>query len=272
MEPNTQWQISGNSAERYEQHLVPTIFIPWAERLLERAELHTDEDVLDIACGTGIVSRRAKPLVGDGGRVVGVDLNQQMLDVAAKRALAEGCDIEWLQADASSIPLADDSFDVAFCQQGFQFFPDKPAALTELRRLLRKGGRCIFCVAQGPDLNPMFRAQEAAVTKHMGPEAARAFEVVRSLADTDTLRGLFDGAGFADVHIESVSVPLVHDDGVTYVTELLLASPVADRFANWSDEARAAFIDDYLTEFGDCFDGKGLRFPHVGNVVIARND
>ena len=79
MTANTKWQLSGNAAELYEDYLVPTIFIPWANHLLAKANPKVGDDLLDVACGTGIVARMAKNQVGDNGRVVGVDLNASML-------------------------------------------------------------------------------------------------------------------------------------------------------------------------------------------------
>ena len=111
--------------EMYERWLVGPLFRPWAEMTLEEVRVSPDDRILDIACGTGIVARLASERLGDAGHVVGVDLSPDMLAVA--RALAP--DVDWREGNASALPLRDgEQFDVVVCQQGLQFFPDRPAA------------------------------------------------------------------------------------------------------------------------------------------------
>ena len=128
-------------ADRYQSVLVPVIFEPWADELLRRASPASGEYVLDLACGTGVVARRISSAVPKLPGLVGVDHSAEMLSVA--RDLAEEYDLqaEWIEADAGDLPFDKGQFDIAFCQQALQFFPDGPAALRELRRVLRPGGR-----------------------------------------------------------------------------------------------------------------------------------
>src|SRR5262249_58990290 len=123
------WQLEGDSAELYERYLVPPVTLPWALDLVERVGVQTGECVLDVACGTGAVARVAAERVGDGGRVVGVDVNCAMLRVARAR-LPE---LEWRQGNALALPLADGEVDVVACQLGLPFYPDRPAALKAVR-------------------------------------------------------------------------------------------------------------------------------------------
>ena len=217
MEINTGWQISGNAAELYEENNVPTIFTAWARDLLERAQLKEGDCVLDVACGTGVVSRLAKEVVGDRGRVVGVDLNEGMITVARAAAAKKKLDIEWVQSDAAAIPLTEPKFDVAFCQQGLQFFPDKVGALKEMRRLLKPNGRCILCVAREKELLPNVKAQYDAVAKHIGLDAAKAFAAVSSLSSRVQIQQLFDDAGFGEARIQSVTLTIKNEDARTFV-------------------------------------------------------
>src|SRR6266496_14186 len=117
-----QWQITGDAAELYERYLVPATFGPWATDLVALATLRAGDCVLDVACGTGIVARRAAEQVGSVGRVVGLDLNAGMLAVARSASATEGRTIEWCESSALTMPFEDQSFDVVFCQQGLQFF------------------------------------------------------------------------------------------------------------------------------------------------------
>src|SRR5215208_1330994 len=98
------WQLEEGSAEAYERYLVPLLFAPGADYLIELATPGTGERVLDVACGTGIVARRAAPRVGSGGKVVGLELNEAMLGMASKASSDVRPEIEWRQGDATSMP------------------------------------------------------------------------------------------------------------------------------------------------------------------------
>lgn len=126
---NQEWQLSGSMPGRYEEFLVPVIFIPWARDLLARAGLTDGETLLDLACGTGIVARMAAQA---GARVCGADLNRGMLAQAAH--LSKGLGVTYRQADAAALPFDSGRFDAVICQQGLQFFPDKPRAVAECFR------------------------------------------------------------------------------------------------------------------------------------------
>jgi ubiquinone/menaquinone biosynthesis C-methylase UbiE len=125
----TTLQISGSPADIYEQHMVPAIFARWAPDLVQAAGVRTGERVLDVACGTGAVTRVLAEQVGPAGKVTGLDITPGML--AAARLAAPSQRIEWLEGSAVKMPLPDGTFDAVVCQQGLQFFPDKPVALSE---------------------------------------------------------------------------------------------------------------------------------------------
>jgi ubiquinone/menaquinone biosynthesis C-methylase UbiE len=147
MNSQQQWRFVGSIPENYERYLVPSIFGPWAEDLVEMAALRRGERVLDIACGTGIVARTAARKLAGSGSVVGLDLSAPMLAAARAAAAAEGMAVEWWEGSAVKLPLADAAFEVVFCQQGLQFFPDRVSALREMYRVLTPGGG--WCSAYG---------------------------------------------------------------------------------------------------------------------------
>ena len=139
-------QVRGNAAEAYERYLVPTMFTPWAHDLIGRAGLQSGERVLDVACGTGIVARLAAEAVGSSGQVVGVDLNAGRLEIVRAQTPTSGARVEWREGDVKALPYNDAAFDVLFCQQAFQFFPDKAQALREMYRGLTPGRRLVLSV------------------------------------------------------------------------------------------------------------------------------
>jgi SAM-dependent methyltransferase len=120
------WQLAGCLPENYERHLVPALFGPWAAQLVELAAPGPGERVLDVACGTGIVARRAAALVQPGGAVAGLDSNRGMLEVARAAAAEVRPVIDWRAGDAADLPFPDGVFEVVLCQQGLQFFPELP--------------------------------------------------------------------------------------------------------------------------------------------------
>ena len=133
---------STSSMNFYDEIMVPRLFEPWAELLLDQTNPKSGQAVLDVACGPGTVTRLAALRVGPTGRVVGCDLSPAMLELArSKIAAGPSAPIEYLECPADSLRVSDDAFDVVTCQQGLQFFPDRAAALVEMRRALRAGGK-----------------------------------------------------------------------------------------------------------------------------------
>lgn len=257
-------------ADRYQSVLVPVIFEPWARELVRRARPRTGEHVLDLACGTGVVTREVAKQMPDLGGLAAVDHSAEMLGVARSLAKESGLEVEWAQADAAALPFADDRFDLAFCQQALQFFPDRPVALRELRRVLKPGGRAVFCVQRELDVNPMLKAQAEALAAHVGPEAAAAVKAICSLPDGRTIQQLFLNAGFQDVTVETVSLDLQHPDAASFAVGAMGGMHTGDKLAGFKNETIDRAVQSFLAGLGDCLTGQSLRFPHVSNVVMAR--
>jgi SAM-dependent methyltransferase len=142
--PNTDKVFAGSIPKLYDTYLVPLIFEPYAADLVNRLRARPLSRVLEIAAGTGVVTRALASALPESATIVATDLNQAMLDqasvVGTKRA------VEWRQADAMQLPFPDATFDAVACQFGVMFFPDKPKAFSEARRVLRPGGIFIFNV------------------------------------------------------------------------------------------------------------------------------
>jgi SAM-dependent methyltransferase len=134
--------FAGSIPKLYETHLVPLIFEPYAADLARRLAPRRLARVLEIAAGTGVVTRKLAAVLPDSVSIVATDLNQPMLDQAS--AIGTTRPVEWRQADAMQLPFPDGSFDVVVCQFGVMFFPDKPKAYAEARRVLRPGGVFMF--------------------------------------------------------------------------------------------------------------------------------
>ena len=193
-------QVSASAAEIYDDFFVPALFGAWAGPLCEAAEVGAGHAVLDVACGTGATTRDAARRVGPQGHVVGLDLNEGMLDVARSRAPA----IAWTQAPAEALPFADETFDRVLCQFGLMFFDDRSTALREMIRVLRPGGRLALSVWDDADTSPGYAAMIALIDNMFGSEAADALRAPFVLGDRQTLRGVLDGGGLAEADIQTV--------------------------------------------------------------------
>jgi SAM-dependent methyltransferase len=136
--------FAGSVPELYETHLVPLIFQPYADDLKKRVAALNPSRILEIAAGTGVVTRALATLAQDGISIVATDLNQAMLDRAA--AVGTARPVRWQQADAMALPFPDGEFDLVVCQFGAMFFPDKAKAFAEARRVLGPGGHFVFSV------------------------------------------------------------------------------------------------------------------------------
>ena len=136
--------FSGSIPTLYETHLVPLIFEPYAADLKKRVGSMNVCRILELACGTGVVTRALAAVAKQGASIIATDLNQAMLDEAAAIGTAQS--VQWQQADAMALPFPDGAFDAVVCQFGVMFFPDKPSAFSEARRVLEPGGLFIFNV------------------------------------------------------------------------------------------------------------------------------
>src|SRR5512144_607585 len=137
--------FSGSIPENYDRYMVPLIFEPFAADIARRAAALSPSAVLETAAGSGVVTRALAPRLAPGARYVVTDLNQPMLDYAASRQ-APDRRIQWRRADALALPFEDAAFDLVCCQFGAMFFPDRPAAYREARRVLKPGGCFLFSV------------------------------------------------------------------------------------------------------------------------------
>jgi ubiquinone/menaquinone biosynthesis C-methylase UbiE len=143
--------FSGSIPEVYERYLVPPIFDPYAADLANRAMLLNPTRVLEVAAGTGVLTRALANALPSSTGIVATDLNQPMLDQAALVGTARS--VEWRQADVFRLPFPDDAFDMVACQFGVMFFPEHAKAYAEIRRVLRSGGKFLFNVWDRLDQN-----------------------------------------------------------------------------------------------------------------------
>jgi len=238
----------GTAAENYERYFVPHIAAPLAEKLLETAALRPGERVLDVACGTGVVARLARERVGESGSVAGLDVHPGMLAVARSTASSESA-IDWYEAGAEAIPLADDAFDVALCQLGLQFITNKLGALREVRRVLGPRGRLVLNVP-GPT-PPLFGILADALATHVEVRAASFVHLVFSIHDERELRELMNAAGFREVDVQTRRSKLDLPPPAEFLWQYVYSTPLANLAAAADDDRRAALESEVVGKWQD---------------------
>ncbi len=231
--------------ENYEARLAPVIFTAWAEKLVNAVGVRPGDQVLDVASGTGVVARLAGRHAGPDGRVVASDVSGPMLAHAATHgASAAVAPIEYLQASATELTVPDASFDIVLCQQGMQFFADRPAAAAEMRRVLRPGGAAGLSVwAADERLNPFDDYVEAIGAAGIEPPFPGAFEPSTFKMPPDEIEALLADAGFASVTVSVDEHTITWPDAETAAAGIL-GTPFGPLVVSLPPERRAELDRD----------------------------
>ena len=243
--------------------------------LLARSGVAAGENVLEIGCGTGATTVPLAQAVGPGGRVVGVDLSEPMLEGARKRvAASERANITLLQADAQVHPFEPEQFDLITSRFGVMFFADPFAAFGNLLPAARKGGRlCFVCWAPLED-NKHWLIPYEVVLRHLGPPAPQPPRAPGPMAfsDPDYVRSILETAGFADIAIDR-ETPLISGSTPEEEAEHACIMGPSGRLIDEKkpDEAQRETIRREMVEaFAAFARGNEMRLPSTVLVVMAR--
>ncbi|MFO0990858.1 MAG: class I SAM-dependent methyltransferase [Hyphomicrobiales bacterium] len=195
--------FTGSIPENYDRYMVPLIFEPFAADLARRAAALSPNAVLETAAGTGVVTRALAPKLSPGARYTVTDLNQPMLDYAASRQAPDNR-ITWRQADALALPFEASNFDVACCQFGAMFFPNRVSGYREARRVLKPGGHFLFNVWDRIEENEFAHEVTNALAKIFPGDPPRFLACTpHGYHDTGQIRRDLEEAGFSHVEIET---------------------------------------------------------------------
>lgn len=264
------WQLEGNSAAAYEEYLVPGIFEPWADELLEEVALQSGDRALDVGCGTGIVARRAAGAVGADGEIVGLDPNEGMLEVARDASADLGPAIEWRRGEAEALPFPDERFDVVFCQQTLQFVTEPDGALREMHRVLAEGGRLALSVWRPLEFHPSYEVLADALERHVGDDAAAMMRSPFPAWDRPALRDLVGDAGFREVGVTIDVGSMRYPSPDEFVRREAASSPLAGPLGSLDGDIREELLRDVAGELRPYTDDEGVVFPMETYVVTAR--
>ena len=237
--------FTGTGAENYQRYFVPAIATPVAADLLGTARLQPGERVLDVACGTGVIARLAAEQVGPTGSVTAVDIAPDMIDVARATPAPSSTPIDWHVGDATSLPFADGDYDVVLCQMGLMFM-DRPAAVAEMRRVLRPGGRLVTNTPGA--IQPAFQAMERAIVEHISADLGGFVGAVFSLHDPDAVAGLLRDAGLVDVTATVSPVALRLPAPAEFLWQYINLTPMGPFVAQAPEAAQAALERQFVEQ------------------------
>lgn len=257
-------QVSKSAAEIYDEFFVPALFGPWAGPLCDAVGVGSGQDVLDIACGTGATTREAAERVGPGGRVVGLDRNRGMLDVARRRAP----DMEWIEGLAEALPFTGGTFDRVLCQFALMFFDQQPKALAEMARVVRPGGRIALTVWDDVARSPGYAGMIELIQEMFGQDAADALRAPFVLGDKSVLLRVLEDGGLAGAELTSVAGTARFASIRDWVRTDVRGWTLGDFMDDAGFEALVAAAEQRLRGFA-ASDGS-VAFPAPAHVVVWR--
>lgn len=247
--------FAGSIPEIYDRLMVPLIFEPYARDLAGRLAGTAPREVLELAAGTGALTRAIAARLPAQARIVATDLNQPMLDHAAARQSGDPR-ISWRQADASAIPFADGRFDAVACQFGAMFFPDKIQAYRETRRVLTPGGRFFFNVWDDIAENDFADVVTQALAARFPHDPPRFMaRTPHGYHDPDRIRADLAGAGFTAISVAAVAHKSTsatpRDSALAYCHGTPLRIEIEARDPAGLNDATAAVTQALARRFGD---------------------
>jgi ubiquinone/menaquinone biosynthesis C-methylase UbiE len=222
---DTNARFEGSIPEVYDRELGPVLFEPYATDLARRIDVQPGQSVLEIACGTGIVTGKLRARMPQRTTLVATDLNEAMIEHARFR-LGDMAGIEWRVADAAELPFADRSFGAVVCQFGLMFVPDKEQAAREALRVLAPGGTFVVSVWDRIEHNKFAHVTHEALTAYYPVNPPTFYSVPFSYPDPDVLKRLLETNGFERVTVQNVRFEFRAASARAFATGLIEGNPV----------------------------------------------
>jgi ubiquinone/menaquinone biosynthesis C-methylase UbiE len=260
----------GDIPKNYHRYLGPVLFHEFAVDLAERVPVRSGMRVLEIACGTGIVTRRLADRLRGHGSIVATDLNEAMIAYGRAQMPAGSEHVEWQTADATKLPFPDQSFDAVVCQFGLMFFPDKALSILEAFRVLKSGGHYLFSVWDAISKNPIARIAHETVGRFFPADPPLFYSVPYSLHDPAPIRKILTEAGFRQIEVTPLERSGRSPSAADAATGLIEGNPILDAIMARRPEAlgdvKRATAAAVAAELGD----PPARIPLHAIVLSAR--
>ena len=259
--------FTGPIPELYERYLGPMLFEPYACDMARRFA-GFDGALLEIAAGTGRVTRALAEAVAPSAGIVATDLNEAMIARAADLVVASN--VRWQQADAQALPFADATFDAVACQFGVMFFPDKSGAYAEVRRVLKPGGRYVFSVWDSLTHNDLSRVAQAAMGA-LFPDDPPDFmaRVPFGYHDDAVIRGALADAGFGAVAVERVALKTPAASAADAATGFCLGTPMRAEIEARTPGQLAGAVETVTEALTAAFGPRAINGASQALVVTA---
>ena len=266
---NKNAKFAGSIPANYDRYLGPVLFQAYAEDMASRLKLDANSSVLELACGTGIVTRVLRDRLPAGVRLVATDLNEPMIESASQKFRKDEA-VEWRQADASSLPFEDGSFDAVVCQFGIMFVPDKTLAAREAHRVLKPGGVFIFNVWDSIEHNELCRIAHETISGFFEKDPPTFYQVPFGYHDHAEITRVLKQAGFRDVRIDVVAKNTGASRPEDAAQGLVHGNPVAVAISERDPALLPVITDAVAGALKKRFGETEVRAPMRAIVVEAR--
>jgi ubiquinone/menaquinone biosynthesis C-methylase UbiE len=246
------FDFSGSIPHHYEQYLGPMFFEPYAIEVSKRIDSSSVHLALEIASGTGRVTRHLRKRIPTTSKLVASDISQDMLSVAKEKL--KNFDIDWQIIDAQQLPFNDGSIDLVVCCFGYMFVPDKPKAFAEAYRVLRPGGMLIFTTWDKLELNAASYAYRKVAKKYLEGPLPESCNLPFLMNDETDIRSILQNVGFSKITIESVNKVSVSQTAREAVNALVqggfIYNEIMKRNPAWMEEIKVTVEKELAENFG----------------------
>jgi len=261
--------FTGSIPQFYDHGLGPVFFVDFADDIARRAAASAPMRLLELAAGTGIVTRRLRDLLPREARLTATDLNPPMLEVARGKFRADEA-VEFEPADATALPFPDASFDTIICQFGVMFFPDKEKGYREAHRVLVSEGHYLFSVWDSHRHNPIGRLITEIVTEFFPHDPPQFYQVPFGYHRIDPIKDSLEAAGFTDLRIAVLGLNKTVHDVATYARALVLGNPLVDQIRSRGGVDPEQVIESLAEAIPREFGTDPVRLPLQAIVFEAR--
>ena len=242
----------GEGAFHYDQFLGPLFFEPYAIEVAKRIDPSPISFALEIAAGTGRVTRHIRERIAASARLIASDISEEMLAEAKKKL--NHLDIEWQNIDAQQLPFRDNSIDLVVCCFGYMFVPDKPKAFAEAYRVLKPGGVFLFTTWDKLEHNAASHTSRSLAEKYLKGPLPESYNLAVSMSDEVVIRGLLEKTGFSKIFIEKVELFSVCPTGKEAATGMVeggfVFKEIRKRNPEWIDEIKVELEKELSEKFG----------------------
>ena len=246
------FDFSGSIPNHYEQYLGPMFFEPYAIEISKRINPSSVHLALEIACGTGRVTRHLRDIIPPASKIIATDISPDMLAVAKEKLKTSN--IDWQIIDAQELPFNDNSIDLVVCCFGYMFVPDKPKAFAEAYRVLKPGGMLLFTTWDKLQLNSASYVYRKAAKKYLQDPLPEFYNLPFSMNDETVIRSILQNAGFSKISIERVNKVSIYQtakeaanglvEGGSIYNEIMKRNPV------WIEELKVTVEKELAEKFG----------------------